>query len=628
MTTSVDGAGSTVRLTVGQAIVRFLEAQVVERDGHEEQFFGGALAILGHGSVGGIGQALLEDAGRFKVIQGRNEQGMGHIATGYAKMKNRLGAMAVSTSIGPGAANLVTAAGVATVNRLPLLLLPSDYFATRRTGAVLQQIENEQSADISTNDAFRAVSRYWDRIYRPEQLAAALLNAMGTLLDPANTGAVTLCLPQDVQGEAYDFPAALLQRRVWRVPRARPDVAALEDAAAAINAAKAPVIIAGGGVVYSEATEQLAQFVDQTGIPVGITQAGKGSIAYDHPLALGALGYSGLQSANAAARDADLVIGIGTRYTDFTSASNTMFRNPDVRFVNINVCTFDAFKESAIPVVGDARVTLQELGERLVGWSVNGAYRTQMTKLADASRSEVQRLISPDPDAEMLGQEEVIGIVNELAGPKDVVVNAAGSMPGDLHRLWKVGSPLGYGMEYGYSCMGYEIPASLGMRIADNSREIFTFIGDASFLMYHQDLLTAVQEGEKIIVLLLDNDGYGSIGSLSEEVGSQRFECNRNLRGPDGKQSGPLLPVNFPKLIEAYGVQCRKASTAAELREAVQQAIAATRTTAIYVPVSLASRFDSDAFWDVQTPEVATVESSIEANKRFGSKRDQELLYL
>ncbi|MDN5977311.1 3D-(3,5/4)-trihydroxycyclohexane-1,2-dione acylhydrolase (decyclizing) [Acidipropionibacterium jensenii] len=629
MSTTSYGPHDTVRLTVTQAIVKFLEVQQVERDGHSEPFFGGVLGIFGHGNCGGLGQALLEEAGKLRFIQGRNEQGMGDIAIGYAKMRNRLGAMAVTTSIGPGSANLVTAAGTATSNRLPLLLFPSDIFATRRTGSVLQQIEDERGTSTSTNDSLRSVSRFWERINRPEQLANALLGAMRTLTDPANTGAVTISLPQDVQAEAYDFPAALLAPRTWHVDRNRADVASLEAAAKAISKAEKPVIIAGGGVIYSDATEELKTFVEATGIPVGVTQSGKASLPFDHELAIGAIGSSGMKFANRVGNEADLVIGIGTRYTDFTSASNTLFQNPDATFVNINVFPFDAQKESAIPVVGDARESLKELTEKLKGWTVPADYRAHVAEVAQQQRDEVATLIAPEPGAKILSQTEVVGIVNEAAGPRDVVLNAAGSIPGDLHRLWKPGSPLGYGVEYGYSCMGYEIPAGLGMRIGDPSREIFTFIGDGSFLMYHQDVLTAIQEQEKIILLVVDNKGFGSINSLSVAVGSQGFETTFFHRGEDGRQdTSRPLEIDFAAILRGYGVTTYSVETADELREALDKAKAATEITAIYVPVDPVGRFGSEGFWEVATPEVSHIESSQKAHEVYMKGREQQRLYV
>jgi len=446
----VPNTTDTTRLTVGQAVVRFLAAQRVERDGDEHPFFGGALGIFGHGNVAGIGQALLQYRKDFRLYQGRNEQGMVHIATGYAKMRNRLGAMAVTTSIGPGATNMVTGAATATVNRLPVLCLPSDIFASRRTGPVLQQLESSFSWDYSASDAFKAVSKYWDRINRPDQLPIALLEAMRTLTSPADTGAVTLSLPQDVQAEAWDFPDLLFRERTWHVPRARADRAALRRAAHVIAAAQRPVIIAGGGVIYSAATAELEAFAARTGIPVGVTQAGKASLPFDHPQMVNALGASGSVFANQLANQADVVIGIGTRYTDFTTASNTLFAHPDVTFVNLNVTELDAQKESGLALVGDARESLRELDELLADYTVPAAYRAEAEKAATDWRDEVDRIIEIQ-DAPTLSQAEAIGIVNAVAGDHHVVVNAAGSMPGDLHRLWRPSDPKAYDLEYGNS---------------------------------------------------------------------------------------------------------------------------------------------------------------------------------
>src|SRR4051794_30367028 len=462
---AVPSPNPSQRITVGQAAVHSPAARRVEREGDTQPFFGGAIGIFGHGNVAGVGQALLQYRKDFRLYQARNEQGMVHMATGYAKMKNRLGALACSSSIGPGATNMITGAATATVNRLPVLCLPSDIFASRRTGPVLQQLESSLSWDYSANDAFKAVSKYWDRINRPDQLPTALLEGMRTLTSPADTGAVTIALPQDVQAEAWDFPTALFGERTWYVPRARADRGALRRAAQVIGAAKRPVIIAGGGVIYSAATAELADFVAKTGIPVGVTQAGKASLPYDHPQMVNALGASGSVFANALANEADVIIGIGTRYTDFTTASNTLFTHPDVQFVNINVTQLDAYKESGLAVVGDARETLVELGELLAGHSVDPAYRAEVEKAADGWRTEVDRIIEVQ-NAPTLSQAEAIGLVNAAAGDKHLVVNAAGSMPGDLHRLWRPSDPKAYDLEYGNSCMGYEIGGALGAKMA------------------------------------------------------------------------------------------------------------------------------------------------------------------
>ncbi|KAB1658039.1 3D-(3,5/4)-trihydroxycyclohexane-1,2-dione acylhydrolase (decyclizing) [Pseudoclavibacter chungangensis] len=619
---------STVRLTVGQAVIRFLGAQYVERDGVTEKFFGGAFGIFGHGNVAGIGQAMLQYQDEFPYYQGRNEQGMVHIATGYAKMRNRLGALAVSTSIGPGATNMVTGAGTATVNHLPVLLLPADVFATRSTGAVLQQQEMPYAADITANDAFRAVSRFFDRIWRPEQLAPSLLEAMRVLTSPADTGAVTIALPQDVQAEAYDFPASLFRDRVWHIARNRADRAALRRAAELIRGASKPIIIAGGGVIYSDATDALVRFAESTGIGVGVTQAGKASFPHTHELALGALGASGSVYANAPAGEADVVIGIGTRYTDFTTASNTLFRNPDVAFVNINVAEIDAFKEAATPLLGDARETLDELLELLGDWSVAPEVRAATTESASAWRSEIDRIIELD-DSPTLSQAQMLGILNDAAGERDVVVNAAGSMPGDLHRLWRPGSTKGYDIEYGNSCMGYEIPGAIGNGLADRTRHVFGLIGDGTFLMLSQEIMTAVQEHLKITFVVVDNSGYGSIAALSETRGSQEFGTRFRERGEGLRHDGARIDVDFPANAASYGAKVWTADTADTFRAALEEAKAYDGTSVVYVRVDAQGRFGgSGAWWDVPVSEVSELESTQRARAEYDEEKANQHLYL
>ena len=500
-------------MTAAQALVRFLAVQAVERDGVRRPFFGGCFGIFGHGNVAGIGQALHERPDLLRFVPARNEQGMVHAAVGYARQLNRLGAWVCTSSIGPGATNMVTGAALATVNRLPVLLVPGDVFASRLPDPVLQQLESGARGDVSANDCFIPVSRYFDRIERPEQVVPAALAAMRVLTSPAETGAVTLAFPQDVQAEAFEVPEEFLAERVWRIPRALPDEAGLAAAADAIRAARRPLIVAGGGVIYSEATEALRRFCERTGIPVGETQAGKGSLPYDHPSCLGAVGATGTFAANRVAAGCDLVIGVGTRFGDFTTASKTAFRAAGVRFVNVNVAEHDAAKHAGIALVGDARATLERLTELLEGHAVDEDYRAECARLAAEWDGEVARLyaLSQDPPA----QSAVIGAVNDAAGPRDVVVCAAGSMPGDLHKLWRTRDPKGYHVEYGYSCMGYEIPAGLGVKLAAPDREVFVLVGDGSYLMLPGELVTAVQEGVKLTIVLVDNRGYASIGALS-----------------------------------------------------------------------------------------------------------------
>ncbi len=624
----MSNSSKSIRLTVGQAVVRFLAAQQVERDDVVQPFFGGAVGIFGHGNVAGIGQALLQYRKDFRLYQGRNEQGMVHMATGYAKMKNRLGALAVTTSIGPGATNMITGAATATVNRLPVLCLPSDIFASRRTGPVLQQLESTFSWDYSASDAFKAVSKYWDRINRPDQLPTALLEAMRTLTSPADTGAVTLSLPQDVQAEAWDFPELLFRPRTWYVPRARADRGAVLRAARIIGAAKRPVIIAGGGVIYSSATSELAEFVSRTGIPVGVTQAGKASLDYDHPQMVNALGASGSVFANKLANEADVIIGIGTRYTDFTTGSNTLFRNPDVQFINLNVTELDAYKESGLGLVGDARESISELDDLLAGYSVSAEYRAEVEQAATGWITEVDRIIEIQ-NGPTLSQAEAIGIVNAAAGDNHVVVNAAGSMPGDLHRLWRPSDPKAYDLEYGNSCMGYEVGGALGAKMADPSRDVYCFIGDGTFLLSSQEIMTAVQEDLKLTVLLVDNYGYGSIAALSETRGSQGFACRFNYRGEDGQYSEDRIGVDLAANAASYGAYVLTAATAEELQKALAEAAGIDNTVVIYIKVDAKGRFGgSGAWWDVPVPEISELDSTQQARSEYEDEIVNQRLYL
>lgn len=602
---------------MSQAVIRFLATQHVERDGESHPFFGGVLGIFGHGNLAGVGQALLQYRDeRLRYYQVRNEQGMVHMATAFAKTSNRLSAMACSTSIGPGATNMITGAATATVNRLPVLLLPGDIFATRRAGSVLQQLEAGWSQDVSVNDAFKPVSRYWDRINRPEQLPAALLEAMRILTSPSETGAVTLCLPQDVQAEAWDFPAELFEPRTWHVPRNRPDASAVERACRAIRAARRPLIIAGGGTIYSGASTALADFVETTGIPVGETQAGKGSLSYDHPLNFSAFGVSGSAHVNRLANEADVVIGIGTRYTDFTTASQTLFSH-DATFVNLNVGEFDSHKQSAIAVTGDARAGLEALSEALGSFEVEPTYRRQAEAGTALWRDEVDALVAPSGDG-LPAQAEVVGLVNASSGPRDVVVCAAGSLPGDLHRLWKARDPQAYHMEYGFSCMGYEVAGAVGAKMADPSREVYSVVGDGSWLMMSQEILTAVQENLKIVVVLIDNHGFGSIAALSEASGSQGFGTRFRSRGEDGQLSGATLAIDFVANAKSLGADVLRASSAGQLKDALVEARASDRTTVVYVEVDPQGRFGgSGAWWDVPIAEVATETSTRNARVAY-----------
>ncbi|MGN6796754.1 MAG: 3D-(3,5/4)-trihydroxycyclohexane-1,2-dione acylhydrolase (decyclizing), partial [Gaiellaceae bacterium] len=513
---------ATVRLTAAQALVRFLAAQYVERDGVRHRFFGGCFGIFGHGNVAGVGQALLQYPELLRYHQARNEQAMVHTAVGYARMRNRLGALVCTSSIGPGATNMITGAALATINRLPVLLVPGDVFAGHGPDPVLQQLEVPWAGDVSVNDAFRPVSRYFDRISRPEQVIPAALAAMRVLTSPAETGAVTLSFPQDVQAEAFDCPEELLGERTWHVPRQASDAASLAAAVEVIRGGRRPLVVAGGGVIYAEATEALRTFCEATGIPVGETQAGKGSLPFDHPANLGAIGATGTFAANRFAAAADVVIGIGTRYSDFTTASKTAFQDPGVRFVNVNVAELDSVKHSGVRVTADARVALEQLTDALQDYRVDGDYRSEASRLNAEWDAEVARLYALE-HAPLPAQSAVIGAVNDATEPTDVVVCAAGAMPGDLHKLWRTRDPKGYHVEYGYSCMGYEIAGGIGVKMAAPEREVVVLVGDGSYLMMPSEIVTAVQEKLKLTIVLVDNHGFNSIGGLSRSLGMQGF---------------------------------------------------------------------------------------------------------
>jgi len=617
------------RLTVGQALIRFLANQYTERDGVQHRLIAGCSGIFGHGNVAGVGQALLEAGDAMPYRQARNEQGMVHTAVGYARINRRLSTLACTTSIGPGATNMVTGAALATINRLPVLLLPSDVFATRRADPVLQQLELPAAADITVNDSFRPVSRFFDRVWRPEMLIPAALQAMRVLTDPAETGAVTLALPQDVQTEAFDFPDEFFAERVWHVARPVPEPAALARAVELIRRSRRPLIVAGGGVVYSDATAALHALVDATGIPVGETQAGKVSLPYDHPAALGAIGATGTAAANAIARDADLVIGVGTRWSDFTTASHSAFGNPDVRFININVAAFDAIKLAGLAVTADAREALAALTSALTGWQVEPAYRdAARTKVTDWQR-EIDRCYAGDGGA-VPSQAQVLGAVNAAAAPGDVVVNAAGSMPGDLHMLWRAADPLEYHVEYGYSCMGYEIAGGLGVKLGDPRREVFVMVGDGSYLMLAQELVTAVQESVKLIVVLVQNHGFASIGALSESVGSQRFGTSYRFRNVESHQlDGDVIPVDLAANAESLGATVIRARTLDELRSALAKAREATHTTVVHIETGPpGAEPESTGWWDVPVAEVSTLDSTKKARSEYERNRTAQRHYL
>jgi 3D-(3,5/4)-trihydroxycyclohexane-1,2-dione acylhydrolase (decyclizing) len=611
---------------MAQALVRFLANQYVERDGIEQRFFAGCWGIFGHGNVGGIGQALHEHPDDLRYYQARNEQGMVHAACAYAKMRDRLATFACTTSIGPGATNMVTGAALATINRLPVLLLPGDVFSSRGPDPVLQQLEVPWSGDASVNDVFRPVSRYFDRISRPEQIIPAALAAMRVLVSPADTGAVTLALPQDVQAEAFDVPDDFVAKRIWRIERRLPDAAAIVRAAELIGAAKRPLIVAGGGVIYSGATDALRKWVDGTGIPVAETQAGKGALPFDHPLALGGIGVTGTSAANRVGRDADLVIGIGTRWTDFTTASKTAFQDPKVRFINVNVAEFDAHKQAGLALVGDARATINALG----GWVyvVERSYREKVERLVREWSTEVDRLFSLG-QAPLPAQSEVIGAVNEASAPRDVVVCAAGSMPGDLHKLWRSRDPKGYHVEYGYSTMGYEIAGGLGVKMAAPDREVYVLVGDGSYLMLAQELVTAVQERIKIVVIVVDNHGYASIGGLSRSLGSEGFGTHYRYRESDSlglDREGPqgdTLPIDLTANAGSLGAVSQRVRTIAELRAALAEAKRAEGRP--YVITIETDRYEGvpayDSWWEVPPAEVSDLADVRASRARYEKGR-------
>lgn len=618
----------TVRLTMAQAIIRFLKQQYVERDDREQPFFAGCFGIFGHGNVAGIGQALQAQPD-FRYYLARNEQAMVHAAAGFAKMSNRLRAFACTSSIGPGATNMITAAAGATVNRLPVLLLPGDIFARRNVAPVLQQLESGASQDLSVNDCFKPISRYWDRINRPEQIITALPEAMRVLTSQADTGAVTLSLPQDVQAEAHDYPETLFEKRVWTIARPAPARELLSRAVEMIREANSPLIVAGGGVIYSEATEALASFVESTGIPVGETQAGKGSLRYDHPLSLGAIGVTGTPGANIIARDADLVIGVGTRYSDFTTASKTAFQNPELRFININIADFDAHKHSGLALVGDARAALEDLGSALEGYATSAEYQSRIAKLGKDWEVEVSRLYNLE-HGPPISQGEVIGAVNAASEPTDVVLCAAGSLPGDLHKLWRTRDPKGYHLEYGYSCMGYEIAGGLGVKMAAPEREVYVMVGDGSYLMMNSEIVTSIQEGYKLTIVLLNDHGFSSIGGLSESVGSAGFGTRYRYRNSDtGQLDGEKLPVDFAAHARSLGATVFEAEDLPSLVEALEKSKEQERTTVVVIETDREARVPGyESWWDVPVAEVSEAEEVQEAFEEYRSVVDKERNYL
>ncbi|MFE9444398.1 3D-(3,5/4)-trihydroxycyclohexane-1,2-dione acylhydrolase (decyclizing) [Streptomyces sp. NPDC006602] len=626
---------NTVRLTTAQALVRFLANQYSERDGQEQRLIPGVWGIFGHGNVAGIGQALLQAAvtkeADLPYYLARNEQGMVHASVAYAKMRDRLAAFACTASTGPGSTNMITGAALATTNRLPVLLLPSDMFATRAADPVLQQLEDTRGGDVTVNDAFRAVSKYFDRISRPEQLIPAALAAMRVLTDPVETGAVTLALPQDVQAEAYDWPLAFFRRRVWHVGRPVPEPAAVERAAGLLRNARKPLIVAGGGAVYSGAETALRAFAEATGIPVADTHAGKGAVPWDHPYAVGGIGSTGSYAANELAREADVVLGIGTRYSDFTTASHTVFGRPDVTFVNLNVARLDAVKHAAEPLVADARLGIQALAGALTDWEVPAEYRERTRHLIARTREIEEECFAPDRNTgDLPAQTQILGALNDVLDDRAVVINAAGSMPGDLQQLWRARDPKAYHVEYAYSCMGYEIAAGLGAKMADPSREVVVLVGDGSYLMMAQEIVTMVSEGLKVVIVLVQNHGFASIGALSESLGSQRFGTKYRYRdGDSGRLDGDVLPVDLAANASSLGADVLHATSVEEFRSAMEKAKAATRTTVVHVETDLyGPNPPGHGWWDVPVSQTSALDTTRAAYDTYAAHKQAQRHYL
>lgn len=617
----------TKRLTVAQATIEYLKNQFVERDGKQNPFFAGCLGIFGHGNVAGIGQALHQNPD-FQFYMVRNEQGMVHTAAAYAKVKNRMQTFVCTTSIGPGATNMVTAAAAATINRIPVLLIPGDIFATRQVAPVLQQLESAQSQDISVNDCFKPISKYWDRINRPEQLITALPEVMRVLTSPAETGAVTLSIPQDVQAEAYDFPIEMFEKRVWIVGRIMPDSNLLKKAIETIKQSKKPLIIAGGGTIYSGATSILKNLVNRTGIPVAETFAGKGSLNYNEPQNLGAMGVTGTPGAIEIAKDADVIIGIGTRYSDFTTISKSAFQNPDVKFININITEFDSFKHGALPLTGDAKVILENINDALSNYHVSTDYKEKIEALNRSWDAFVTEIYAEKNESPAF-QGEVIGAINNFSEPNDIVLCAAGSLPGDLHKLWRTYNPKGFHLEYGYSCMGYEIAGGLGAKMASPNSEVYVMVGDGSYLMMAQEIVTCIQENQKITIILLNNDGYSSIGSLSNAVGSQGFGTYYRYRNEATQQlDGDLLPIDYAANAASMGAYVIKTSNVEELKSALKEAKTIDRTTLIYIDVDRKKAIPGFAWWDVAIAEVSEKEAVKEALKTYHHNKSTQKYYM
>jgi len=617
----------TKRLTVAQATIAYLKNQYVERDGKQQKFFAGCFGILGHGNVAGIGQALHQNPD-FPFYVSRNEQAMVHTAAAFAKVKNRLQTFVCTSSIGPGATNMVTAAAAATINRIPVLLIPGDIFATRHVAPVLQQLESNMTQDISVNDCFKPVSKYWDRINRPEQLITSLPEVMRVLTSQAETGAVTLSIPQDVQAEAFDFPIALFQKKVWYVGRTMPDQSLLKKAIAQIKNSKKPIIVSGGGTIYSGATEVLKKLVTRTGIPVTETFAGKGSLNYDVPQNLGAAGVTGTPGAIEVAKEADVVIGIGTRYSDFTTISKSAFQDPNVKFININITEFDSHKHGALPLVGDAKAILEVIDNELSEYEVNLEYRKKVENFNTSWDNYVSDIYT-EKNVVPAFQGEVIGAVNTFSNANDIMICAAGSLPGDLHKLWRTRNPKGFHLEYGYSCMGYEIAGGLGAKMAQKESEVYVLVGDGSYLMMAQEIVTSIQEKQKLTIVLLNNDGYASIGGLSASLGSEGFGTYYRYRNEDTNQlDGGLLPIDYAANAASMGAYVIKAANVTELNAALKKAKTIDRTTLIYIEVDRKKGIPGYAWWDVAVAEVSEKEAVKASLKTYLDNKKNQKYYL
>ena len=620
--------GSTLRMTMAAALVRFLKQQFVERDGAEHRLICGVAGIFGHGNVAGLGQALEEMGGEeLPFFQPKNEQGMVHMATAFAKSRRGLGTLACTTSVGPGATNMITGAATATINRLPVLLLPGDIFANRWPAPVLQQLENPHSMDISVNDCFKPVSRYWDRINRPEQILQALPEAMRVLASPSETGAVTICLPEDVQAEAYDYPENFFAKKVYRIPRPMCDSTNMLAVVDGIQGAQRPLIVAGGGVHYSDAAATLRDFATQTGIPVAVTQAGKGALPDAHARCLGAIGATGTRAANQMAHDADFVLVIGTRLSDFTTASKTLFQNPDVRFASIQINAFDAHKHGAIPLVGDAQAVLLELHAALEGYRIESGYDSALSHVRKEWDREHHKITHPPaPKPRKLQQSEVIRLLNEHTDENATIVHAAGGLPGDLHKLWRSRSGEDYHSEYGYSCMGYEIAGALGVKLAHPERDVFAFLGDGSYLMLHSELVTSLQEGLKITVVLIDNGGYQCIHGLQRACGGRSFGNEFRRRNGSRRLEGEMLPIDFVQNARSLGLSAYRVETHSELVAALRAARTDVRSALLHVTVEPAA-VPGFAWWDVPMAEVSDVETVQTERARYEEARAKRNFY-